>query len=115
MTVGNTFPEIPENDDVPDIVRGVIDPFSVSPPSPLTEEQRRGLGITKRMIEVEDTYGTNHPYTRALRLWEGAKGQSKRRVAAANQQIRRIGQEHNFTSPFITGVLAQLMTIPVEP
>lgn len=117
-SVQGGFPEIPEPEEVPDIVRGIINPNRLQP---LTQEQRRALEGSGadvpeylQMWRVEELFGDNHPYTRAFRLYQKKEGASKNQEREINKQIRRIAAEHNITDRTIEGVMAKLVSLPSE-
>ncbi len=104
------FPPIPEVEQVPNIVRGIIDPSSAPPPVQFwnSREARKARDNPPEHLGLEntiETYGSNHPYTRALRLFLQRSSVGKRQQTLFNKQIRDIAAEKNITAHSIYGVM----------
>jgi hypothetical protein len=114
------FPPIPEVEQVPNIVRGIIDPSSAPPPVQFwnSREARKARDNPPEHLGLEntiETYGSNHPYTRALRLFLQRSSVGKRQQTLFNKQIRDIAAERNITAHSIYGVMGLLSQIERTP
>lgn len=117
-TTGVGFPQIPEPHEVPNIIRGIIDPSTVPQPvqqQTQMEQSEDDMPDFLQMKNVEATFGRNHPYTRALRLFKQGEGLSGRRKTAINSQIKQIAAEYNITKHHITEILGSLTQVPRQP
>ena len=114
-TTGVGFPHIPEANEVPRIIRGIIDPSTVPMPmqqQPQIEQSEDDLPEILQMRNVEAAYGSNHPYTRALRLYRNGERATGSRRTAINAQIRQVAAEYNISGHTIAGILGSLTQVP---